>query len=320
MNANPAIKVAASSSNLRGVFWRVFAAVFVTVMITGTAITFVMPEMYASTARVSIHDQPDVVGHNWPAVRGMDFEFKTNSPTYDPYFIQTTFEAMQSETVLSNVVAELNLNVKWGQRYYGGQTLTVKETIALLQKRFQAVPVRNTRMVAITVYSEDRNEAAEIANTLGAAYHDYGIEQQNRQKVKATDVLQAMYKDEEKQILTLQSNLVVLEQQYHIGQNPSEPGGTNSAAQPYWNERQKLNCLQRLHQALKQKIDAEKLDFLIPKHQMISVTDFAEPGKYPVRPNKPLCLALTLAMATVLGTLSGGVAVWLARRQENAMG
>ena len=76
MNANPAIKVAASSSNLRGVFWRVFAAVFVTVMITGTAITFVMPEMYASTARVSIHDQPDVVGHNWPAVRGMDFEFK----------------------------------------------------------------------------------------------------------------------------------------------------------------------------------------------------------------------------------------------------
>jgi len=325
VNASPAIKGAASSPHLRGVFWRVFAAVFVTVMITGTAITFVLPEMYASTARVSvIRDQPDVVGHNWPGVRGIDFVFNTNSPTFDPYFILTTFEEMQSVIVLSNVVVTLNLNAKWGQRYYGGQTLTIYETIALLKKHLQLAPVRNTKLVSITAFSEDRNEAAAIANTVAGCYVDIRQKQQVLATQKSIAILQAQYEDEEQEIHTLQSNLVLLEQQYHIGSGSVDTGKNPDQAianaKSYLNEKHQLEKRQELHQLLKEKIEYEKNGSLLPVNSGAALTDYAEPGKYPVRPNKPLCLALTLAMATVLGVLAGGVAVWLARRRENAKG
>ncbi len=287
-------------------------------MITGTAITFVMPEMYASTARVKImHDQPDDIG--------LGSGLMTNSPyTFDPYLIQTTFEAMQSEAVLSNVVVELNLNVKWGQRYYGGQTLTANQAFIILEKRIQLAVIANTRLVAITAYSDDRNEAAQIANAIARSYLNYSKKQQPAQIQKAIDALQRLYNEEEQEILTLRSNLVSLEQQYHIGSASSDtvkdPDQAIANAKSYLNEKHKLEKRQELHQLLKDKIEYEKTDLPIPRNPEVVLTDFAEPGNYPVRPNKPLCLALTLAMATVLGTLSGGVAVWLARRQENAMG
>jgi len=39
---------------------------------------------------------------------------------YDPYFIQTEFELIQSEVILGKVIEELNLNVEWGKKYNAG--------------------------------------------------------------------------------------------------------------------------------------------------------------------------------------------------------
>ena len=288
MNANPAIKVTASSSNLRGVFWRVFAAVFVTVMITGTAITFVMPEMYASTARIKV-ERDDL---NPTPFSG------TNVPSYyDPYFIQTTFEVIQSELVLSNVISDLNLNVEWGKKFFAGATLKTSDTLEILKRRLSLAPVRGTKLIAITVYSDDKNEAARIANTIAKFYHDYRETLAISQRKKRVEALSEAYQQEETEIQA-------------------------ARAQPDANKlAQLLDAHKRLFNKLEEaKLEEAKLE-IDQKHQPCRMmTDFAEPGKYPVRPNKPLCLALTLAMATVLGTLSGGVAVWLARRQENAMG
>jgi len=36
-------------------------------------------------------------------------------------------------------------------------------------------PVRNTKLIGITVYSEDKNEAARIANAIAEAYRDYRL-------------------------------------------------------------------------------------------------------------------------------------------------
>jgi uncharacterized protein involved in exopolysaccharide biosynthesis len=42
---------------------------------------------------------------------------------YDPYFIQTEFEIIQDRVVLGKVIEALNLNVEWGKKYFGGETL-----------------------------------------------------------------------------------------------------------------------------------------------------------------------------------------------------
>src|SRR5213595_2651096 len=89
----------------------VILAVFLLVVITATLVTFILPESFASTARIKIeHDQSDIQGMSTPGGLG----------GYDPYFIQTEFELIQSEVILKPVVDELGLNVEWGKKYNAG--------------------------------------------------------------------------------------------------------------------------------------------------------------------------------------------------------
>src|ERR1700740_669613 len=84
-------------------YWRiirirktVILAVFLLVVITATIVTFILPEAYASRARIKIErdvtDVPGVTGQ--PSMTGV----------YDPYFIQTEFEVIQSEKILDKVI------------------------------------------------------------------------------------------------------------------------------------------------------------------------------------------------------------------------
>src|SRR5258707_5892395 len=82
-------------------YWRiirirktVILAVFLLVVITATLVTFVLPEAFSSTARIKIErDQSDIA-----------FQSPQLSGIYEPYFIQTEFEVIQSELILTNVV------------------------------------------------------------------------------------------------------------------------------------------------------------------------------------------------------------------------
>src|SRR5271170_6245688 len=97
-------------------YWRiirirktVILAVFLLVVITATIVTFILPEQYSSKARIKVErDSTDVA-----AVDGQP----TMHGVYDPYFIQTEFEVMQSEKILDRVIDALDLNTKWGKKY-----------------------------------------------------------------------------------------------------------------------------------------------------------------------------------------------------------
>jgi len=133
----------------------VFVTVFLITMIIATAVTFILPESYASVARVKVDNSI----------------LTTNQ--YDPYFIQTEFEIIQSQVVLEPAIAKLNLNVEWGKKYFNGETLKTSEAVEILKGRLSLAPVRGTKLVAITVYSDDRREAAAVANAVAEAYQDY---------------------------------------------------------------------------------------------------------------------------------------------------
>src|SRR5208337_2909913 len=84
-------------------YWRVIRirkaiiiTVFLITAIIATAVTFILPESYSSTARIKVESDVTDIG---------SFTGMPQSTGYDPYFIQTTFEIMQSQIVLSNVIA-----------------------------------------------------------------------------------------------------------------------------------------------------------------------------------------------------------------------
>jgi len=143
-------------------FFRVFVPMFILVFGVSVVITFILPESYASTTRIMVEsDAPTINGH---------------TPGYDPYFIQTTVEIIQSQLVLGPVIEKLNLNAEWGKKYFAGKTLNTAQTLELLKRRLDLQLVRNNKFIAITVYSEDRIEAAQIANAIAESYGDYRIQ------------------------------------------------------------------------------------------------------------------------------------------------
>src|SRR5947208_2810040 len=151
-------------------YWRiirirktVILAVFLLVVITATLVTFILPESYSSTARIKVErDNSDIEG----------FASRIGMGGYDPYFVQTEFEVIQSEVVLGKVIKDLNLNEEWGKKY-GSGTLKTPETIGLLKSRIDLRPVRNTSFIEIRVFSEKPEDAARLANAIAEAYREH---------------------------------------------------------------------------------------------------------------------------------------------------
>jgi len=418
-------------------YWRVIRirkaiiiTVFLITAIIATAVTFILPESYASTAKIKVENDGGIIaGFNQTAATAMP---------YDPYFIQTTFEIMQSTLVLSNVITSLNLNVEWGKKYFNGETLKTTETMDILKGRMSLAPVRNTKLIAITVYSDDKNEAATLANAIALAYLNYRVQNNQTTAAKGLEALQTQFLAESNQLQNIQTNVDYLRTVYHIIDDPTSSGptptlekgeltrineemmtdqkeftkqlvqlnslkainetnsshlrdvlptmfpdsalsgmldqlheaqrklkgllvdygkdsldvrrvqslidilevqindrvagimsgletqlSTTKAAldsltnkvyaakqqdlenaikfQPYYSEKSKLQDLKATHQMLNLKITANTIDMKIPTYSMVQMTDAAEPGKSPVKPNKTVNIVLGLIFGLVMG-------------------
>src|SRR5947207_8016937 len=89
-------------------YWRiirirktVILAVFLLVVITTTAVTFILPESYMSMTRIEVTKEASDISPLYPSAV---------SSGYDPYFLQTEFEKIRSQKVLSKVVDKLRLD------------------------------------------------------------------------------------------------------------------------------------------------------------------------------------------------------------------
>ena len=138
------------------------------------------PPQYAATARIKLeNDEPDSSGYM----------------SYGGYYVQTSFEIIQSQLVLSNVVAGLNLNMVWGKKYFHGTPLKNTECWEIIKTHMRLTPVRNTKLVDITYYSGDPKEAADMANAIAKAYQDCRIQSRQEMAAKGIAALQQQYQN-----------------------------------------------------------------------------------------------------------------------------
>jgi capsular exopolysaccharide synthesis family protein len=419
-------------------YWRIIRirktiilAVFLLVVVTATLVTFILPESFSSVTRIKIeHDQSDIAPL---AERG-------GLVGYDPYFIQTEFEVIQSETILGKVIEGLDLNREWGKRYSDGQPLKPSDTVRMLKGQIELRPVRNTSLIEIRVYNENADQAAKIANAVAEAYRTHRIEERTRlstggikaleerfgeqelkikqaqekvdklrvdlnisdaiasgegpsplmtaetlrkleslrieseaeyvRQVKLLERLKSLGKDlgaeglaqaipssapdaqlgmlldqltvaeqrlvaQEKQVgeknvelisskalvedlhnkitnrvngimlgldarvFSLSNSLANLEQQVALATTNDVKRANDT--RPYFEAKRALEELQRFRQILDWKIASEKIDVDLPKTTMVEIVDKAVPGLRPVRPNKPLNIALGVIIGLVVG-------------------
>ncbi len=189
----------------------IIITVFLITFTIATVVTFILPESYSSTARIKI--EPDTISDiQGVSGGGGDVTYAA----YDPYFIQTAFEIIQDQVVLSKVVDKLSLNTEWGKRYNGGVPLQNTVTMAMLKRRLSLDPVRNTKLIEITVYDEDKGMAASLANAIVEAYRDYRLNQRKDQTLRGIKALEDQYQDDEQKIDVVQAKVDQLRKDLHI--------------------------------------------------------------------------------------------------------
>ena len=110
---------------------------------------FMLPPRYASTARVA------------PGVT-------------DSTAITTEIQKIQSKSILEQVVTNLNLAKRWGEKFKEDE-LSLGVAYLLLKKDLEIRRGRSTHIIEIKVESDSPEEASELANRISEAYRESAL-------------------------------------------------------------------------------------------------------------------------------------------------
>ena len=201
-------------------YWRIIRVRFVTIMlvflltaVTTTVVTFTMPKTYMSLSRISIEkDTSDIA-----PLLGM----QSGPAAFDPYFIQTEFEKIQSQKVLDKVVLRCELTEDW-KRLNGGNLLDPIEARKILKKSIDIRQFRNTSIIELRAYDRIPRKAQEIAQALAMEYQNHRKDAQTARVKEGIKALEGRKEETDKQILVMQANVDKLRTDLNISDAAGE--------------------------------------------------------------------------------------------------
>jgi succinoglycan biosynthesis transport protein ExoP len=211
-------------------YWRiirirktVILAVFLLVTITTTVVTFILPKSYASTVRMRVEkDAPDVAGLN-------DRQYSSG---YDPYWMQTEFEAIQSKSILHQVITNLGLNKKWGEKYKEEGELRTEQSYQILKGQIDVRQSRNTSLIEINAYSSDNLEAAAIANAIAEVYRESRLNQRKVASTRGIETLEKEWAKQDKLVKEKQAEVDKMKNDLGISDWEAQQGYSMSTVEP----------------------------------------------------------------------------------------
>ena len=150
-------------------YWRVIRVrlpliilVFLLVVITAGVATYLTPRQYSSSVTMQV--KADNKMHIFNGEMG-------ESERSDPRFATTQFQIIQHKEILYPVIDAMKLMEKWEQR-------SKELTYMKLRQMLTVSEVRNTDLIQIAVLDKDRQEAADLANTIAVEYQKKRIDEQ----------------------------------------------------------------------------------------------------------------------------------------------
>lgn len=169
-------------------YWRVvksrkeiILAVVLLVVLTGLFYTLTMPKIYMANARISVRE--DMLD-----IPVFERQYLTS---YNPFFLKTQYEIIQSRPILYQVIQNLDLQQKWAAKYGAeGGVLRREDAYMILSKSVRVNQYRDTSLIDIQVYSEDREEAARIANEIANVYREQRLSLKRREVKRGVDALE----------------------------------------------------------------------------------------------------------------------------------
>ena len=161
-------------------FWRIIQVRFVTILlvfmltaVTTTVVSFLLPKTYMSTSRISLEKGTSDIA----PLNGM----QSGETAFDPYFIQTELEVIQSQEIIGKVVAKCNLTNE--PKFWHRNELTEIEARKILEKAIdirQIGKIGKTSIIDLRVYQRDKILAKDIAQALAEVYQDHRTDAQKK--------------------------------------------------------------------------------------------------------------------------------------------
>ena len=188
-------------------YWRVIRsrkeivlAVALLVIITGTAYTLTLPRMYEAEAKISLReDQADVDPFERQNMMGF---------SYNPFFLRTQFEIIQSRQILFTVIANLKLESEWGKiRNENKAPISRGYAYNLLAHSLRVSPYRDTSLISIIVRFEDPEEAARLANEIANVYRDYRLNAKKREMMRGVEALDSEMEKQQTKVTKAEEEL-----------------------------------------------------------------------------------------------------------------
>src|SRR6185436_13335065 len=104
--------------------------------------------------------------------------------------VQDQFETIQSKSILYQVISNLHLNTLWAQKLQEEGDLRTELTYLLLKNKIDVRQSRNTSLIEVKVFSDDKNEAAVIANEIASVYRDHRLDTRKEMSTRGIKVLE----------------------------------------------------------------------------------------------------------------------------------
>ena len=183
-------------------YWRIIRVRFVVILlvflitaVTTTVVTFLLPPTYMSLSRISVEKETSDIA----PLLGM----QSGPMAFDPYFIQTEFEKIQSQKVLDKVVTKCTLT----ESLVLGKTLNEREARKILEKSIDVRQYRNTSIIELRAYDRKPTKAQEIAQALASEYQDHRSSLHKVAVQKGIDSLKSRMGEMNTEISDMQSNV-----------------------------------------------------------------------------------------------------------------
>jgi len=183
-------------------YWRVISsrkeiviAVSMLVVITGFVITLAMPKVYMASTVIRVQEgSPDV-----PV-------FSPEMRSYDPLFLRTQFEIIQSRPIIEEVIHRRDLVKKlsaaYGYDQGNSEHKKFETTVKIVSRMMNVQQYRDTNLIEIQVSMAEPkgtapHEAAEVANEIAKVFREQTSARSRKSTENALEILHETWLEQE---------------------------------------------------------------------------------------------------------------------------
>ncbi|MFW6152163.1 MAG: GumC family protein [Verrucomicrobiota bacterium] len=202
-------------------YWRVIRsrkeiviAVTLMVVLGGVLFTLTRPKVFAASTLIQVHQE----GRKETPV------FTGPVNYYDPLFLTTQFEIIQSRPVIEEVIRRRSLDKKLAKAYEWSdlpEDTIFEMAVKLLSDRMKVQQYRDTNLIEIQIYLSEpsrsvRQEVAEVANTVADVFRDQQLRNAREQKEQDLEALYTTLQEHEQRIEAQASKVQEIREEHEL--------------------------------------------------------------------------------------------------------